>query len=81
FGYSTETCRRIATAARKPWDSVRAAVPVPAGGMSLDRVPEMLDFYGRDTMLLIGGALLLARENVTRATADFVARVRDHVHR
>ncbi len=75
FGYSTETCRRIAAAARKPWDSVRAAVPVPAGGMSLERVPEMLDFYGRDTILLIGGALLAARERLTEETRALVRRV------
>jgi ribulose-bisphosphate carboxylase large chain len=29
----------------------------PAGGMSLDRIPEMVKFYGVDTALLIGGAL------------------------
>jgi ribulose-bisphosphate carboxylase large chain len=26
--------------------------------MSLDRVPEMLDAYGRDVILLIGGGLM-----------------------
>jgi len=26
--------------------------------MSLDRVPEMLDTYGRDVILLIGGGLM-----------------------
>ncbi len=31
--------------------------PVPAGGMSLDRVPEMAEFYGRDVIFLIGGDL------------------------
>ena len=81
FAWPAAICRRVADAARAPWGPIKPAVPVPAGGMTTERVPEMLDFYGRDTLLLIGGALLLARENVTRATADFVARVRDHVHR
>jgi S-methyl-5-thioribulose 1-phosphate isomerase len=38
-------------------------------------VAEMLDFYGADVMLLIGGALLEAGENLREATAGFVAEV------
>ena len=56
-------------------DGLRPCVPVPAGGMTTDRVPEMLDFYGADIMLLIGGALLEARERLVEATAAFVAEV------
>jgi ribulose-bisphosphate carboxylase large chain len=55
-------------------------VPVPAGGMTTDRVPEMLDFYGADVMLLIGGALLDARERLTEATAAFVAKVHEFAY-
>jgi len=29
----------------------------PAGGMTLERIPEMLETYGSDIALLIGGAL------------------------
>ena len=50
-------------------------MPVPAGGMSRERVAEMLEFYGADIMLLIGGGLLEARERLTAATAAFVAEV------
>jgi ribulose-bisphosphate carboxylase large chain len=51
---------------------------VPAGGMTTDRVPEMLDFYGPDIMLLIGGGLLAARERLTAETAAFVAAVKNY---
>jgi ribulose-bisphosphate carboxylase large chain len=80
FGYSPETCRRIARAALEDRAGMRPSVPTPAGGMSLERVPEMLDFYGRDTMLLIGGALLASRERLVETTADFVAAVKRHGH-
>jgi ribulose-bisphosphate carboxylase large chain len=50
-------------------------VPVPAGGMSTGRVREMLDFYGADVMLLIGGALLQAGRHLVEATSAFVAEV------
>lgn len=78
FGYSPETCRHLADAARQPWRQLRPSIPVPAGGMTLERVPEMLDFYGPDVMLLIGGWLLAARERLTDATAAFVDAVRQH---
>ena len=78
FAYSKEECARLAATALAPWPSIRPAVPVPAGGMSIERVDEMLDFYGADVMLLIGGSLLAARERLTQETARFVEAVRRH---
>jgi S-methyl-5-thioribulose 1-phosphate isomerase len=80
FGYSPDTCRALASAARDAREGLRPCLPVPAGGMSTDRVPEMLAFYGADVMLLIGGALLEAREHLTEATAAFVAEVHGYGH-
>ena len=78
FGYSRDTCRSLAHAALQDWDGLRPCVPVPAGGMTPARVPEMLDFYGADIMLLIGGGLLAARERLTDETAAFVAAVENY---
>jgi ribulose-bisphosphate carboxylase large chain len=81
FGYTPETCRRLAEAARLKRVDMRPALPVPAGGMTQARVPEILDFYGQDTMLLIGGSLLMARERLTEETAAFTSRVAAHRYR
>jgi ribulose-bisphosphate carboxylase large chain len=81
FGYTPETCRTLAEGARAAWPGIRPSVPVPAGGMTLDRVPEMLDFYGPDAMLLIGGSLLAARERLTEETAAFTRAVAQHTYR
>ena len=78
FAYSPDTCRGIAENALRPWLTFEGAIPVPAGGMTKERVPEMLDFYGADVMLLIGGALLDARARLTQETAAFVQRVKDY---
>lgn len=78
FGYTPETCLDLAQASRGPWHGLKACVPVPAGGMTTDRAPEMLDFYGPDTILLIGGNLLAAGEALTEKTAEFVATVKGH---
>ena len=81
FGYSPATCRALAETALAPWHGFKPSVPVPAGGMTLERVPEMLDFYGADVMLLIGGALLLSRERLAEATAAFAGAVAGHRYR
>jgi ribulose-bisphosphate carboxylase large chain len=75
FGYSPSTCRELAEAARAPWRGLAATAPVPAGGMTPDRAAEMLQFYGRDVMLLIGGGLLAAGARISEETAAFVAAV------
>ena len=46
FSYSPATCRAIADAARAPWHGLTPALPVPAGGMTVARVPEMRARYG-----------------------------------
>ena len=80
FGYSADLCRSLARAAREDFAALRPAMPVPAGGMSRERVAEMLDFYGPDIMLLIGGALLAAGDEIADETAAFVTDVARHRH-
>jgi ribulose-bisphosphate carboxylase large chain len=75
FGYSEATCAAIADAARGPWGELAPAMPVPAGGMNLDRLGEMLNFYGVHVMTLIGGSLLAARERLTEESARFADEV------
>jgi ribulose-bisphosphate carboxylase large chain len=71
FGYSRQTCHALADAALAPWGNLKNTVPVPAGGMTPERVPEMLQFYGSDVMLLIGGGLLAAGPRMTEEAAKF----------
>ncbi len=78
FGYSPETCRRLTTNLRRSDDGMKAALPVPAGGMTLERITEILDFYGHDTLLLIGGNLLSAGESITAEAERFSRTVADH---
>jgi ribulose-bisphosphate carboxylase large chain len=78
FNYARETCAVLAANARAPWGDLRPALPVPAGGMRLERVDELLDFYGPDSMLLIGGNLLIERDRILARTREFTSRVADH---
>lgn len=57
FTFSPEACTEIAQACSAPLGALASSVPTPGGGMTVERVPELLDFYGEDVCLLIGGAL------------------------
>lgn len=57
FSFSREQCVGIAAAAAAPMGRLKPVFPAPGGGMSMERVPEMLEVYGRDVILLIGGGL------------------------
>ena len=81
FGYTAETCHDLAGNARALLLDLKPSIPAPAGGITLQRVPEILDFYGADTMLLLGGSLLAARDRLSEATAAFACTVARHVYR
>jgi ribulose-bisphosphate carboxylase large chain len=80
FGYSEATCRALARAARAPWHGLAPSLPSPAGGIALGRIAEKLEFYGPETMLLVGGGLLLARERLAEETLAFTRAVARHVY-
>ncbi|HEY3177548.1 MAG TPA: RuBisCO large subunit C-terminal-like domain-containing protein [Casimicrobiaceae bacterium] len=75
FSYTPDICAGIVDAARRPWHGVAPMLPVPAGGMSVERVPEMRARFGDDTMLLIGGSLLTAGAQLFARCREFVAAV------
>ena len=57
FSFSSSECKEIAIATKEPMGHIRSIFPAPGGGMSLDKVPAMLDTYGQDLIFLIGGGL------------------------
>lgn len=76
FGSSPEVCRDVADTLRSEWLGIRPAFPVPAGGMDASRAPELVRFFGRDTILLVGGSLLEAGDELREATERFSESVR-----
>ncbi len=57
FSFSREECTEIVRATAAPMQHIKPIFPAPGGGMSLARVPEMLETYGQDLIFLIGGGL------------------------
>ncbi|HEY0605660.1 MAG TPA: RuBisCO large subunit C-terminal-like domain-containing protein, partial [Herpetosiphonaceae bacterium] len=69
FSFSREVCQQIVEASAAPMGSLKPIFPTPGGGMSLERIPDMLDLYGQDVIFLVGGGLL-------KHSSDIVANCR-----
>ena len=57
FFFTDDDCRSIVQGTAVPMHHIKPIFPVPGGGMSLERIPEMLRLYGQNVVFLIGGAL------------------------
>jgi ribulose-bisphosphate carboxylase large chain len=80
FAYSKETCRKLADALTLPKEpGLISTLPMPAGGIKYHSVRENLEFYRTEVILLIGGGLYEAGDDLAlRARADeFVRHVAD----
>ncbi len=71
FSYPPADCRTFAETLRMPWHNFAPSLPTPAGGMTVERAPELVEFFGVDTMLLIGGSLLEAGDDLLARSRSF----------
>jgi len=71
FSFSRDECLDIASGCRRPLQGIKPTLPAPGGGMTTDRLPEIIDTYGKDFVLLIGGGLHRHSDNIKRNTENF----------
>lgn len=57
FSFTEDECLEIRNLAISPLGKLKSIWIAPAGGMTIGRIPKMIEMYGKDTALLIGGAL------------------------
>ncbi len=57
FSFSREECQEIAAASHSSLGVLKPIFPAPAGGLTLARVGEVQQVYGRDLVILVGGGL------------------------
>ena len=78
FSYTKKTCGKLAGWLMRPTLSVSGLVPtlpMPAGGIKYSQVADVLSFYGREVILLIGGGLYEAGDDTAlRARAEEFVR-------
>lgn len=73
FGFSPAACAEIVTACRDTAGPGRPILPSPGGGMTLDRLPDMMRLYGPDCVYLLGGSLLRYGDRIGDAIRDMRA--------
>lgn len=71
FSFSKEECISIAKASAAPMGALKSIFPTPGGGMSVERAPELLDVYGREVILLIGGGLFRNSPDLAQNCREF----------
>ncbi|MEQ8663932.1 MAG: RuBisCO large subunit C-terminal-like domain-containing protein, partial [Gammaproteobacteria bacterium] len=76
FPFTTQDGTDIAAALAAPLGTLARALPAPAGGMSIERVPELCATYGADAVHLVGGALFALDADVSIATRRFLDAIR-----
>ena len=76
FSWPERTCHAVNDRLRAPLGSLRRALPAPAGGVNAADAGHWFARYGPDTMLLIGGSLLVERdpEGAARRLVEAAAR-------
>jgi len=76
FPLTKDECLAIADSLRKPLPPFKDSFPCPAGGMSIERVSELKDEYGNDSVFLIGGSLITASNDLAASTSAFMEKIR-----
>lgn len=70
FGFSKDECSSIVEACRADSGVGPAILPSPGGGMSLDRLGDMMAHYGEDCVYLLGGSLLRYGDDIGDAIRE-----------
>ena len=79
FSFSREECATIVEGCRVKMGRLRPIFPCPGGGMRLDQVPELLEFYGSEAIFLLGRGLLEHSPDVVENCRLFRKMVEDGI--
>lgn len=75
FSFTESDCKKIAHSLSKPLGDIEAAFPCPAGGMQYDDLHAMCDWFGQDSVFLLGGSLLEYSASVQKSTRAFEDKI------
>jgi ribulose-bisphosphate carboxylase large chain len=71
FSFTADDCRALSAGCDTEMGHIAPIFPTPAGGMSLDRIPEMRAMYGRDVIFLVGGGLRAHSQDLVASCSYF----------
>ena len=79
FGFSLQECGEIVMGCEEPMGGLKPIFPTPGGGMSLKRIPELLEFYGNEVLFLVGGDLVKSGPHIEDNCKRFLEMVERNV--
>lgn len=71
FSFTECECREIADGCKAGLGKLKPNLPGPGGGMTMDRIPYMKNFYGHDAVFLMGGGLFSSGKDITENCKKF----------
>ncbi len=75
FDFAERDCKDISNALKKPIENIKPAFPCPAGGMQYKDLHTMCDWYGENSVFLLGGSLLEHSKQLSRSTQEFKRKI------
>ena len=74
---SEDNNRAIAQQLNQPLGSLKRTLPCPAGGKTLELLPDLMQLHGPDALLLVGGALLTNDPDLSVGTGRFIDAIKN----
>jgi len=75
FSFSMEECQNIVAATQDAMGHLKPIFPAPGGGMTLERIPELMKVYGKEVLFLMGGGLFKPGRSLADNCKAFLALV------
>ena len=76
FHLTEQDCLAISNSLRSKNGSWKSSFPCPAGGIHMDRISEINELYGVDTIFLIGGSLMQHSTDISHSTNVFMQKIK-----
>ncbi|MEI7542724.1 MAG: RuBisCO large subunit C-terminal-like domain-containing protein [bacterium] len=71
FSFTEEECSMIAKGCKDKLGKLKALLPAPGGGVTMDKLSHIKSFYGNDAVLLMGGGLFSTGIDITENCKEF----------
>ncbi len=78
FPFTRAECKDIVRGTAVTMGEIKPIFPCPAGGMSLESIPDMLSVYGNDVIFLVGGGLFKHGPDLIESSRYFRKLVEDY---
>ena len=77
FGFTLDECCDVALGAAVPMGTLKAILPAPGGKLGLEQIPDLMDVYGNDMLLLLGGDLVTPGADLEDTCSRFVSLIEE----